>query len=56
MYAMTDTLTMGLYLGATIFSVLALYWSFPWIERVYDRWRYRRMAKVVARTQKNRWN
>lgn len=35
---------------------VASYFAAPWLERNYVRHKYRRMAKMVARTQKNRWN
>jgi hypothetical protein len=47
-----DEMLLPLCLGVAIVGALALYGSFPWIERVYDRWRHRRIVEA----QKNRWN
>ena len=52
MLAVGDKMLLPLCLGVAIVGALALYGSFPWIERVYDRWRHRRIVEA----QKNRWN
>lgn len=43
-------------LAVCVCGCVASYFVAPWIDRAYSRWRNRRIAKWVERTQKNRWN
>ncbi len=43
-------------LAVCVCGCVVSYFAIPWFDRAYSRWRNRRIAKWVERTQKNRWD